>query len=175
MSKSLWPHELQHTRPPCSSPALGAYSNSCPSSQWCHPTISFSVVPFSSHLQSFPASESFQMSQFFPSDWKRLCLLGPESKWTNCVRKETSQRNEEGKPVCYMANFQQSHLTVRRLTFKRLNLQWESNTEMVLSPILKPIYLFNHMSVFLQTEMSVLQTEDEMVGWHHWLNGHEFG
>ena len=58
---------LQHTRLPCPSPTPRAYSNSCPSSQGCHPTISFSVVPFSSCLQSFPASESFPMSQFFTS------------------------------------------------------------------------------------------------------------
>ena len=64
---SLRPRELQHTRLPCPSPIPGAYSNSCPSSQWCHPTISSSVVPFSSHLQSFPASGCFQMSQFFIS------------------------------------------------------------------------------------------------------------
>ena len=67
VSDSLWPHELQHTRLPCSSPTPGAYTNSCPSSQWCHPTISSSVVPFSSCPQSFPASGSFQMSQFFTS------------------------------------------------------------------------------------------------------------
>ena len=54
MSDSLRPHELQHARPPCPSPTPGVYSNSCPLSRWCHPTISFSVVPFSSHLQSFP-------------------------------------------------------------------------------------------------------------------------
>ena len=66
MSDSLWPHGLQHTRLPCPPSTPGAYSNSCPSSQWCHPTISSSVVPFFSHLQSFPASGSFQMSQFFP-------------------------------------------------------------------------------------------------------------
>ena len=62
------PMGLQHSRLPCPSPkTLGACSNSCPLSQWCHPTISSSVVPFSSHLQSFPASGSFQMSQFFAS------------------------------------------------------------------------------------------------------------
>ena len=60
MSDSLWPHELQHARPPCPSPTPGAYSNSCPLSWWCHPAISSSVVPFSPHLQSFPASGSFQ-------------------------------------------------------------------------------------------------------------------
>ena len=67
VSDSLRPHGLQHRRPPCPSPTPGVYSNSCPSSQWCHPTISSSVIPFSSHLQSFPASGSFQMSQLFAS------------------------------------------------------------------------------------------------------------
>ena len=67
VSNIMRPHELQHTRLPCPSPTLGVYSNSCPLSQWCHPTISSSVVPFSSCPQSFPASGSFQMSQFFAS------------------------------------------------------------------------------------------------------------
>ena len=67
VSDSLRPHESQHTRPPCPSPTPGVYPNSCPSSQWCHPAISSSVVPFSSHPQSFPASGSFQMSQLFTS------------------------------------------------------------------------------------------------------------
>ena len=67
MSDPLWPHGLQHTRLPCSSPTPRTYSNSCPLSWWCFPTISSSVIPFSSHLQSFPASGSFQMSQFFAS------------------------------------------------------------------------------------------------------------
>ena len=62
---SLRPHGLPHARPPCPSPNPGACSNSCPSSQRCHPTISSSVIPFSSCLQSFPASGSFPMSQFF--------------------------------------------------------------------------------------------------------------
>ena len=66
-SYSLQPHGLQHARPPCPSPTPGVYSNSCPLSRWCHPTISSSVIPFSSSLQSFPASGSFQMSQFFTS------------------------------------------------------------------------------------------------------------
>ena len=67
MSNSLWLHGLQHARLPCPSPIPRIYSNSCPLSQWCHPPISSSVIPFSSNLQSFPASESFQMSQFFTS------------------------------------------------------------------------------------------------------------
>ena len=67
VSDSLWPHGLQHTRAPCPSPTPRVYSNSCPLSRWCHPTISSPVVPFSSHLQSFPASGSFPMSQLFAS------------------------------------------------------------------------------------------------------------
>ena len=67
MSDSLWPHGLQHARLPCPSPTPGVYSYSCPLSRWCHPTISASVVPFSSCPQSFPASGSFPMSQLFKS------------------------------------------------------------------------------------------------------------
>ena len=75
MSDSLGTHRMQHTSPPCPSPTPGAYSNSCPSSLWCHPTISFSVVPFSSHLQSFPASGSFPRSKFFASDGQNIGVL----------------------------------------------------------------------------------------------------
>ena len=67
MSNSLRPHRLQHTRLSWPSPTPEAYSNSCPSSRWCHPTISSSVIPFSSCLQSFPASGSFPVSQFLAS------------------------------------------------------------------------------------------------------------
>ena len=65
VSNSLWPHELQHSRPPCPSPTPRIHSNSRPSSWWCHPAISSSVVPFSSCPQSLPASQSFPMSQLF--------------------------------------------------------------------------------------------------------------
>ena len=70
VSNSLWPHELQHARPPCPSPTPGVHSDSCPSSWWCHPAISSSVVPFSSCPQSLPVSESFPMSQLFAWDGK---------------------------------------------------------------------------------------------------------
>ena len=79
MSNSLWPHELQHTRPPCPSPTPRIYSNSFPLSQWCHPTISSSVIPFSTRLQSFPASGSFQMSQFFASGSQSIGILAASS------------------------------------------------------------------------------------------------
>ena len=65
LSDSLRPHELQHARSPCPSPTPGVHSNSCPSSRWCHPAMSFSVIPFSSCPQPLPASESFPMSQLF--------------------------------------------------------------------------------------------------------------
>ena len=67
LSDSLWPHGLQHARPPCPSPTPRVYPNPCPMSRWCHPAISSSVVPFYSCPQSFPASGSFQTSQFFTS------------------------------------------------------------------------------------------------------------
>ena len=65
VSDSLWPNEEQHAGPPCPSPTTRVYPNSCPSSQWCHPAISSSAIPFSSCPQSLPASESFPKSQLF--------------------------------------------------------------------------------------------------------------
>ena len=79
VSNSLRPHGLQHTRLPCSSPSPRACSNSCPSSRWCHPTISSSVVPFSSPLQSFPTSGSFQMSQLFTSGGQSIWVSASTS------------------------------------------------------------------------------------------------
>ena len=67
MSESLWPHEPQHSRPPCPSPTPGVHPNPRPLCQWCHPTISSSVMPFSSGPQSFPAPGSFQIRQLFAS------------------------------------------------------------------------------------------------------------
>ena len=106
MSESLPPSGLQHARPPCPSSTPGVYSNSCPLSQWCHPTISSSVVPFSPHLQSFPASGYFPMSQLFASggqsigvststsvlpvntqDWSPLGWTG----WISLLSKELSR------------------------------------------------------------------------------------
>ena len=71
-TNSLWPHQPQHARPPCWSSTSGVYPNSCPLSQWCHPTISSSVIPFSSCPQSFPASASFPMSQLFISGGQNI-------------------------------------------------------------------------------------------------------
>ena len=81
VSNSLWPHRLQHTRLPCPSPTPRPYSNSCPSSPWCHPTISSSVVPFFSCLQSFPTSGSFQMSQFSTSGGQSIGVSASVFQW----------------------------------------------------------------------------------------------
>ena len=83
MSDSLWPHESQHTRTPCPSPTPGVYSNSCPSSQWCHPAILSSVIPFSSCPQSLPASGSFPMSQLhirWPKYWSFSFSISPSNE-----------------------------------------------------------------------------------------------
>ena len=79
MSDSLRPREPQHTRPPCPSPTPGVHPNPCLSSRWCHPTISSSVVPFSSCPQSFPAAGSFQMSQLFASGGQIIAVSASTS------------------------------------------------------------------------------------------------
>ena len=82
---SLWPHGLHHPRLPCPSPTPWACSNSCPLSWWCHPTISSSVIPFSSCLQSFPASGSFTVSRFFirwPKDWSFSFSISPSNEYS---------------------------------------------------------------------------------------------
>ena len=90
MSDSLWPHGLQHASLPSPLPTPETYSNSCPSSQWCHPTISSSVIPLSIRLQSFPASESFQMSQFFAcirwlKYWSFSCRISPSNEYSGLI------------------------------------------------------------------------------------------
>ena len=88
MSKSVWLHRLQHARLPCASPAPGACSNSCPSSQWCHPTISSSIVPFFSCLQSFPASGSFLMSLLFASGGRSISFsfsISPSNEYARLI------------------------------------------------------------------------------------------
>ena len=86
----LRPHGLQHTRVPCPSPTPGAYSNSCPSSWWYHPNISSSVVPFFSCLQSFPASGSFPMSQFFASGGQSIEFQLQHQHWKHSPSSEYS-------------------------------------------------------------------------------------
>ena len=91
VSNSLRPHELQHARPPCPSPTPGVHPNSCPSSWWCYPAISSSVVPFSSCPQSLPASESFPMSQFFA--W------GDQSTGVSALAKVFPKNTQDWSPL----------------------------------------------------------------------------
>ena len=91
VTNSLWPHESQHTRPPCPSPTPGVYPNSCPSSRWCHPTISSSVVPFSSCSQSLLASECFPMSRLctrWPKYWSFSFSISPSNEHPGLVSRE---------------------------------------------------------------------------------------
>ena len=89
VSDSLWPHGLQHVRPPCPTPTPGVYSNSCPSSRWCHPTISSSVVPFSSRLQSFPASGSIPSESVlhirWPKYWSFSFNISPSNEHSGLI------------------------------------------------------------------------------------------
>ena len=88
--ESLQPHRLQHARPPCPSPTPEVYSNSLPLSQRCHPTVSSSVIPFSSCLQSFPASGSFQKSQFFTWDGQSFSFsISPSSEYLGLISFRT--------------------------------------------------------------------------------------
>ena len=127
MFDSLRPHELQHARPPCPSPTPRVYSNSCLLSWWCHPTISFSVIPFSSCPQSFPASGSLPMSQLFASggqsigvsastsvlpmhtqDWSPLGWTGCislQSKGLSRVFSNTTVQNTQNIPKHFKNNF----------------------------------------------------------------------
>ena len=124
VSNSLQPHGLQHARPPCPSPTPGTYSNSCPSSWWCHPTISSSVIPFSSRLQSLPTSGSFQMSQCFTSgghsigvstsasvllmniqDWFPLGLTGWISLQSKGLSSLLQQNNSKASILQHLAFF----------------------------------------------------------------------
>ena len=100
VSDSLQPHGLQHTRLPCLSPTPRVYSNSCPWSRWCHPTISSSVIPFSSHLQSSPAWGSFLMSQFFASGSQILELQLQHQSFQRIFRTDFLQDALVGSPWC---------------------------------------------------------------------------
>ena len=92
ISNSVQHYGLQHARPPCSSPTPGACSNSCPSSQWCHPIISSSVIPFSSCLQSFPGSGSFPRSHLFTSGakyWSFSFSISPSNEYSGLISFRT--------------------------------------------------------------------------------------
>ena len=128
MSDSLWPHELQHARPPFPSPTPGVHSDSSPLSQWCHPAISSSVIPFSSCPQSLPASESFPMSQLFSWGGQSIGVSASTSvlpmntqdwspsEWTGWI----SLQSKELPRVS-------SNTTVQKHQFFGTQLSWQSN------------------------------------------------
>ena len=109
MSDSLWPHGLQHARPLCPSPTPRVYSNSCPLSQWCHPTISYSVIPFSSNLQSFPAPGSFPVSQLFASGGQSIGVSAPASVLPVNFPGLISQESKRGLLHCRQILYQLSY------------------------------------------------------------------
>ena len=142
MPDSLWPHELQYTRPPCPSPTPGVHPNSCPSSRWCHPTISSNVVPFSSCPQPFPASGTFPMCQLFISggqstgfsfniipsnehpglisfrmDW--LDLLADQGTLKSLLQHHGSKASVLRRSAFFIVQLSHPHLT-RSLKFKDL-------------------------------------------------------
>ena len=133
MFVSLHPHGLQHTRLPCPSPTPGAYSNSCPLNWWCHPTISSSAVPFSSRLQSFPASDSFQMSQLFASGDQSIEALASHQSFQWIFRIDFLQDGLIGSPCC-LRDSQESSPT---LQFKSIN---SSVLSFLYSPALTSIH-----------------------------------
>ena len=139
MSDSLWPHGLQHARPPCSSPTPRVYPNSCPLSWWCHPTISSSAVPFSYCPQSFPASESFQMSQLFASGGQSIGV----SDSTSVLPINTQDWSPLGWTDWISLQFKGlsrvfSNTTVQKHQFFGTQLSLQSNSNIHTWPLEKP-------------------------------------
>ena len=138
MSDSLRPHKSQHTKPPCPSPTPGVYPNSCPSSQWCYPAISSSVVPFSSCPQTLPASGSFPMSQLFTWGGQSIGVSAPVSVlpmntqdwslgWTGWISLQS-----KGLSRVF------SNTTVQKHQFFGIQLSSQSNSHIHTGPLEKP-------------------------------------
>jgi len=139
MSHSLRPHELQHSKSPCPSLTSGVYSNSCPLSQWCHPTILSSLIPFS-RLLSFPASESFQMSQFFTSRGQSIGVSASASVlpmniqdwfplgWTSWISLQ-SKDSQESSPTPQFKSIISSALSfLYSPTLTSIHEYWENHS-----------------------------------------------
>ena len=147
MSNSSWPHGLQHARPPCLSPTPRLYSNSCPLSWRCHPAISSSVVPFSCCHQSFPASGSFQMSQFFSSGVQSIGVSASTSVlpmniqdwfllgwtvWISLQSKGLLQHHSSKASILQCSAFftvqlSNPYMTTGEISFDYTDLCWQSN------------------------------------------------
>ena len=139
VSDFLRPHESQHARPPCPSPAPGVHSNSCPSSRWCHQAISSSVVPFSSYPQSLPASESFPVSQFF--------IWGGQSTGVSALASFLPKKSQGWSPSEWTGwiSLQSkglsrvfSNTTVQKHQFFSAQLSSQSNSHIHTWPLEKP-------------------------------------
>ena len=138
VSNTLRPHGLQHARSPCLSPNPRVYASSWPLSQWCHPTISPSVVPFSSHLQSFPASGSFQMSQFFPSGGQNIGVSLSASVlpmniqdwfplgWADWISLQ-SKDSQESSPTPHFKGINSSVLSFLYTTLTSIHDYWKNH------------------------------------------------
>ena len=146
MSYALWLHGLQHTRLPCPSPTPRIYPNSCPLSQWCHPTTSSFVVPFFSCLQSFPASGSFQMSQLFTSDGQSIGVSASTSVlpmniqdwfplvWTgwisllfkNLLQHHSSKASILRRSAFFIVQLSHPYMTTGKI-IALMDLCWQSN------------------------------------------------
>ena len=139
VSDSLWPHGLQYVKPPCPSPTPRIYPNSCPLSRWCHPTISSSVVPFSSHLQSFSASGSFPKSQLFASSGQSIGT----SASTSVLPMNTQDRSPLGGTGWISLQSKDSQKSSPAPQFKSIN---SSALSFLYSPTLTSIhdYWKNH-------------------------------
>ena len=136
VSESLQPHRLQHTRCPCPSPTPRACSNSCPLSWWCHPTISFSVVPFSSCLQSFPASGSFPISQLNGNPLQYSCLENPMDvgAWCRLLSMGSQRVGHNWATSLHFASHSQSIGASASASVLSMNIQDWFLLRLVLSP-----------------------------------------
>ena len=154
MSNSLQHHWPGHTRLLCPPLSPRVCSNSCPLSRWCHPTISFSVVPFSSGPQSFLASGSFHMSQLFTSGGRSIGV----SDSASVLPMNTQDWSPLGWTGCHWKDWCWSWSSSTLATWCEELTHW------------KRPWCWERLRAGGE-----VATQDEMVGWHHWLNGHEFG
>ena len=138
---TLQPHEPQHARPPCPSPTPGVHPNPCPFSQWCHPTISSSVVPFSSCPQSFPASGSFKMSQLFTSGGQSFGVSALASVlpmntqdwlplgWTGWISLQSKGLSQESSPTPQFKSIHSSLLSLLHSpTLTSIHDHWKNHS-----------------------------------------------
>ena len=125
VSNSLWPHGLQHARPPCPSPIPRVYSNSCPPSQWCHPTISSSVFHFSSCLESFPVSVlPVNIQDWFPLGFTLLTPCSPRDSPESSPTLQFKSINSSALSFLYSPTLTAIH---NHWKFDWMNLCWQSN------------------------------------------------